>query len=172
MKLKGIYLLIVGVSLGLIWGCGTDTPFQRGIKSDLVKNGDKKHQEIKPTPLPTEEPPPTETPNPTAEPTPTSSATPTPTPTISLNKDYFGSDILPMLEARRLGTVKGCSACHDNPAPTFEDAEKLVVLGHPEESPLFLRATGAPSLNHPQIWKSDSPEALKLILWISGKPIW
>lgn len=152
---KHLSLLFAGsLFLAFNMGCGTDTPFQRG------PHRGKDAQPESPTAKP-------QNPNePPAEvPTPTVTVQPTPTPEpIALSRAYFESDILPMLDT-------SCNSCHDNPAPSFEQAQSLVILGKPAESILFKKATGAAGAHHRQIFKPDSPEALKLIAWISGKPL-
>lgn len=173
--MKNVYLgvFFAFITLAFFNGCGSNTPFQRG-KSTQSEDPTIIKKPV--TESPVTPPAPTDEPKSTNLPTPTDTTTPTPTleptPTVSLNGTYFVNEILPLLEAKKInGTTKGCSFCHGNPAPTFEEAEKLVVLGHPEESVLFLKATGADGSNHRPIWTQDSPESLKLILWISGKAI-
>ncbi len=172
MKKHYVASLLGVISAALMIGCGSRTPFQRGKKIHAKEQGviEKPVMEGTETSTPIPEPTPTETPLPTLKPSPT--VTPTPTPGVSLNRTYFTKEILPMLAARKInGDTKGCTFCHGNPAETFEDAEKLVVLGHAEASILFQKATGAVGSKHSLIWNPDSPEALKLILWISGRAI-
>lgn len=142
-------------------GCGSSTPFQRGVaKANHTAVNNEKPGSEKPV-----------VENPTRTDVPSATNTPIPAP-VSLNRTYFTNEILPMLEAKKInGTTKGCSMCHGNPAPTFEEASNLVVIGHPEESILFKKAIGAEGSSHMKIWNADSPEALKLILWISGKSL-
>lgn len=158
--------------LALVVGCGAKAPFQRG-KTVIDDSGQKNE---KPNTLPTPTLTPTPTPLPTGEPGATETPAPTalpsaePTPAVTLNRAYFNSEILPLLAAKKInGTTKGCSLCHGNPAGTFEDAQNLVVPGQPEKSGLYIKATGAAGSGHMQIWASDSPEAMKLMFWISGK---
>ncbi|MEY4617724.1 MAG: hypothetical protein RJB66_2684 [Pseudomonadota bacterium] len=160
--------LVLFVGLTLMGGCGTKAPFQRG-KVVIEESGQKNEKPntvptATPTPLPTGEPKASETPVPTVQPSPE------PLPAVTLNRAYFNSEILPLLAAKKInGTTKGCSMCHGNPARTFEDAQTLVVPGQPEKSRLYMKATGAAGSGHMQIWASDSPEAMKLLFWISGK---
>lgn len=164
----GLEIVSVFVIVSLIASCGAKTPLQRGkpVLDTPANKIEKPNTEPTPSPLPSNEPVATETPVPTAQPSPE----PTTPPAVSLNRVYFNSEILPMLAAKKInGTIKGCSMCHGNPAPTFEDAQALVVVGSPEKSQLYMRATGAAGSGHMQIWASDSAEAMKLMFWISGK---
>jgi hypothetical protein len=89
---------------------------------------------------------------------------------VSLNRVYFETEVLPLLAAKRInGNTRGCALCHGNPAASFEEASALVIVGSPEKSVLFQKATGAEGAGHMRIWQPDSPEALKLLFWISGK---
>ena len=68
----------------------------------------------------------------------------------------FQSVILPRLET-------SCSSCHDNKAPDYDSALSRVVPGRPEESSLYLKATGS---GHRKVWAPESQEALDLAEWI------
>lgn len=177
---------IKGLLLGTVFfvvGCGTSTPFERGkqviaepnvIEKPIPSGAPTPTATPTSTPVPTwtPMPEPSNTPAPTPEPTssPEPTPEPSPTPSVALNRTYFNNEILPLLSARKINaTTRGCAGCHGNPAPSFEEAESLVVVGHPEDSVLYKKAIGAPGASHSPIWKSDSPEALKLIFWISGK---
>lgn len=81
---------------------------------------------------------------------------------VALSKALFEQTVLPVLE-------NSCAKCHDNPAPTFEEASKLVVLGHPEKSPLLQRAFG--QLGHKKRWEATSAEAVVVKTWIMGGEI-
>ena len=80
--------------------------------------------------------------------------------TPGLDAQVFAAKVLPVLDRK-------CSTCHDNPAPTFADAQKVTVFAHPEQSDLFLFATGKKS-GHRAVLKDGSVEYATLLNWING----
>lgn len=92
--------------------------------------------------------------------TPTTGSTPQDNPpTAVLDKNMFEKSVTPILEA-------SCTPCHSNPAPTFEAAKNLVILGNPAESIMVLKAQGLS--NHMEILTSDSAELGVIKAWIMG----
>lgn len=128
-------------------GCGSSHPFERGPKS--VREGKPFGRSQEPTPEnPNPENPSPENPNPVV-PQPDEPA---------LSKTFFEANLLPALN-------RDCAMCHDNPAPNFEAAVTLVVFKKPDESELYLKATGT---RHRKVWQKDSAEAAVLVNWING----
>jgi hypothetical protein len=78
---------------------------------------------------------------------------------ILLSRELFETAVQPLVK-------KDCSGCHANPAVNMETAKSKVVLGKPEESPLWLKAVGL--LGHTKKWDKTSAEALLISSWING----
>ncbi|MCB0350644.1 MAG: hypothetical protein KDD38_05635, partial [Bdellovibrionales bacterium] len=85
-------------------------------------------------------------------------------PATVLDKGFFDANLLPSF-------VKSCDRCHDNPAPTYEEAVLLVVPGDISKSILYLLPAGGVMSDgdkHPAKWKVGSAEAAVLESWING----
>jgi hypothetical protein len=134
-------LLTILITSVVLIGCGSDRPFQRG--EDRIEADGQSGGSDKPTD-PTDPTDPGENPNPTPPP--------------ALSKTFFDENVLPAL-------VKSCDSCHDNPAPDFNEAKKLVVFKKPNDSVLYTKAAGT---GHKKIWKPDSAELAVLATWING----
>ena len=184
---KFLFLKIIPIILFFYTtGCGTQQPFTRGEslkhlegdnKQKTSVDGTEKKSQATPTPNPEPTPNPTGNPEPTPEPTTNPEPTPVPTetpPPKSLSRTYFVTEIQPLFEARMInGNVRGCSLCHGNKPfiHSYEESAKLVKVGFPEESDLYLKAIGASGSGHMKIWATDSEQIQKLLLWISGKEL-
>ncbi|MBI4403701.1 MAG: hypothetical protein HY537_06055 [Deltaproteobacteria bacterium] len=77
--------------------------------------------------------------------------------TNSEAEDFFNKNVGPNIN-------KFCKLCHANPAPTYTDAKKMIVAGKPQESKLYLKATGQD--NHKVVWAAGTEKAENLRKWI------
>lgn len=76
-----------------------------------------------------------------------------------LSAEYFQARLAPLFSS-------SCAGCHDNPAPSFEDASNLVIPGNPDSSLLLMKASGQGG--HEEIWGASSEEYATLKAWILG----
>lgn len=81
------------------------------------------------------------------------------TPT-DVDKTYYETVLYPLFQKR-------CTVCHDDKFGPFESAKKSIVFKKPEESKMYLTATGK-AFSHRQIFKPDSAEAITIATWING----
>lgn len=85
---------------------------------------------------------------------------PAPAPTPALDEALFNQKVLGVLESR-------CGRCHDNPYPDYSSAVKMVKVGNPEESELFMYATGQ-GKKHRSVLKAGTPDYELVKSWILG----
>jgi hypothetical protein len=161
--MKKMKWTIVGL-LFILSACGSSDPFRRGpdqnadpVSSQSDQKPSAPDQGEKP-PNPAPAPNSDENPNPT--PTPVPAPQPEPPSPQALDPQEFNQNVLPMLQ-------KKCDVCHENPAPTFERAEKLAVFQDLKNSELYQYATGSNN-RHSVILKAGSAELLILTNWIQG----
>lgn len=88
---------------------------------------------------------------------------PTDQPATDVDKTYYDTVLYPVLE-------KSCTKCHDDYIGAFDAAKKKIVFKKPDQSELYLRATGVEfhGFKHRQIFKPDSAEAVMIVTWING----
>ncbi len=80
-----------------------------------------------------------------------------------VDKTYYDTVLQPLLE-------KKCTMCHDDKFGPFDSAKKFVVFKKPDESKMYMTATGKEfsGFKHRQVFKPDSAEAMTIVTWING----
>lgn len=155
-----VFLVIGGLELSSLLGCGTDQPFSRG--------------EVPPTPTPTATPVPTPTATPgstpTATATPGTEVTPTPGPPTPVPVSFAG-DVKDLLMT--------CTGCHangqgasawqyDGGVNAYSQAMLKVNVADPPSSKILTKASGAESHQGGTFYPTSSSGYKTILAWIEA----
>ena len=76
---------------------------------------------------------------------------------LVLSRAVFEQQLLPAFQKSK------CTMCHAHITGSYETALNWVVIGAPQNSPLYIKAVGH---KHKAIWQPESSEAQLLYQWI------